>query len=306
MDLIGVSARIRGELRDLVELVLIPAIAIFIPWPLCYRVFCRISRWERPYYVETTENCAKAAQHGYVTDQNEFRQKWRLVSMIDQADFYLAITRSNRWLEKYVDIAGSWPLPGRPGMLLGFHWGVGMWALRHLTATGLRAHALIGPQRKEMYPGRRLRYEYYRLRNIAVRQAMQTRPLDVTASLRGMLTALRDSEQVLAIVDVPSYLATSCHDIKFLGQLLRVPRGVFRLAVAQQVPVTVFTHGVRFADGRRFIRIYQLGIENDVELLIEKVFSYLEELIREEPAAWHFWRVSDAIFVGSGEHDPKP
>jgi hypothetical protein len=27
------------------------------------------------------------------------------------------------------------------------------------------------------------------------------------------------------------------------------------------------------------------------------VYGHLENLIREEPAAWHFWRVADAFFV---------
>jgi hypothetical protein len=27
-----------------------------------------------------------------------------------------------------------------------------------------------------------------------------------------------------------------------------------------------------------------------------KVYAHLETLIREEPAAWHFWRISDAFF----------
>lgn len=288
--------RLRGELRDLVELVLIPGLAVFLPWPLCYRLFKFLSRWERLYFTDAVENCEKAAGHGFVTDAADFRRKWRLIAMTDHADYYLSITRGDGWMLKHIDVEGDWPAPGTPGMLLGFHWGAGMWALRHLTSRGLRAHALIGPQRPDMYPGRRLRYEYYQHRNVAVRRAMRTIPLDVTASLRGMLQAIRDRDQVLAIVDVPPFLSASYQDIDFLGQRSRMPRGVFRLAVDQQVPVTLFTHGLRFSDGRRFMRIYQLGVENDVERLMVKVFAYLEDLIREEPAAWHFWRISDCFF----------
>jgi hypothetical protein len=297
MDISRLLTRVRGELRDLLELVLIPGLAAILPWSVCYQVFRLLSRWERLYYVDAVDNCAKAARHGFVTDEPACRRKWRLMAMVDQADFYLSLTRGDRWMRKNQDVAGDWPASAIPGMLFGFHWGVGMWTLRNLTASGLRAHALIGPQRPEMYPGRRLRYEYYRLRNIAVRRAMRTMPIDVTASLRGMLNAIRNREQVLAIVDVPSYLSNSCQDLDFLGKRIRVPKGVFRLAVDQQIPVTVFINGFDFTDGRHFIRIQQLGIATDVTDLMGTVFSYLEKLIEEEPAAWHFWRISEAFFA---------
>lgn len=289
-------ARLRGEIRDLIELVLLPGIAIFLPWSWCYRVFVLLSRWQWLYWADGVAHYEKAAARGWATDAAECRRKWRLMSMVDQADFYLAMTRSNRWLRRNMDVQGEWPAPGIPGILCTFHWGAGMWALRHLGASGLHAHALVGPQRPEMFPGHRLRYEYYRVRNIAVRRALGTDPLDITGSLRPMLKALRGGEQIAAAVDVPAYLSASHQVIPFLGLKARFPRGLFRMAVDQRVPVSIFVNGFRFSDGRRFLRLYQLGVADDVDALMAKVYGHLEDLIREEPAAWHFWRVSDAFF----------
>lgn len=288
--------RLRNEIRDLIELVLVPGLAIFLPWALCYRAFLFISRWGRLYRADGLENCRKALERGWVTDQADCLRKWRLMSMVDQADFYLALFRSNRWMKRHMDVQGAWPEPGKAAILCTFHWGTGMWALRHLGASGLCAHALVGPQRREMYPGRRLRYEYYRLRNKAVRNALRSSPLDITGSLRPILKVLRRGEQIAAAVDVPSYLSSSSQAIPFLGTQARFPRGLFRLAADQEIPVTIFINGIRFSDGRRFLRLYRLGMERDADVLMAKVYAYLEDLIREEPAAWHFWRISECFF----------
>jgi hypothetical protein len=296
MDLKRLVLRLRGEARDLIELVLVPGLAIVLPWSWCYRVFLLLSRWEWLYWADGLAHCDRAQARGWVQDAADFRRKWRLMSMVDQADFYLAVFRTNRWMRHHMDVEGNWPEAGSAAILCTFHWGAGMWALRHLGAAGLRAHALVGPQRPEMFPGHRLRYEYFRLRNSAVRNALRTQPLDITGSLRPMLKALRAGEQIAAAVDVPAYLSSSSEAIPFLDVRARFPRGLFRLAADQGAPVTVFINGFRFSDGRRFLRLYQLGVEHDVNALMAKVYARLETLIREEPAAWHFWRISESFF----------
>jgi hypothetical protein len=292
--------RLRAEIRDLIELVLIPGLAVVLPWSWCYRLFRLLSCSEWLYWADGIANCDKAAARGWAPDRAECRRKWRLMSMVDQADFYLAMTRSNAWMRRHMDVDGEWPAAGVPGILCTFHWGAGMWALRHLGASGLCAHALVGPQRPEMFPGHRLRYQYYRIRNIAVRRALGTEPLDITGSLRTILKALRGGEQIAAAVDVPAYLSSSHQVVPFLGLGARFPRGLFRMAVDQAVPVTIFVNGFRFTDGRRFLRLYQLGVADDVDALMAKVYGYLENLVREEPVAWHFWRISDAFFDAGG------
>lgn len=73
------------------------------------------------------------------------------------------------------------------------------------------------------------------------------------------------------------------------------------MAVDQAVPITIFINGFHFSDGRRFLRLYQLGVADDVDALMARVYGHLESLVREEPAAWHFWRISDAFLEVGGD-----
>ena len=41
--------RLKREVRDLFELVLIPGLAAVLPWPVCFALFKRISNWRWLY-----------------------------------------------------------------------------------------------------------------------------------------------------------------------------------------------------------------------------------------------------------------
>ena len=73
------AKRLRIEWRDLLELVLLPGLAVVLPWALCFRIFRWLSR--KPWlYREASEHAlSQAAQRGWADkpdawDTPEFRQ----------------------------------------------------------------------------------------------------------------------------------------------------------------------------------------------------------------------------------------
>lgn len=293
------SQRVRAELRDLVELFLLPGCAALLPWPLCFRLFRLFSRWRWPYRAQCEQALAEAKARGWVADEAGWLSQRRLVTLVDHADFFLARTRSDRWMARHLTVEGRWPEGDRPRILCTFHWGAGMWGLRHARANGMRAHALVAPVRSEHYLGRRIAYHYTRMRNREVEAALGRRPLDVSGSLRPALKALKAREQVLAAVDVPADQVSASLSIGFLDARARVPRGLLRVAADGGVPVTVFLTGLDLRTGDRFLRIHSLPPGSEVDPLIREVFSYLESAVREEPVAWHFWAVAERFFERS-------
>lgn len=305
MVLSRLPLRWRQEARDLIELVLVPGLAMVLPWRWCFAIFRHLSRRQWLYREAAQVTFEQAKLRGWATDAADWGRKWRLVSMVDQADFYLSRFRSDRWMRRHMGVDGEWPDSAEPGILCTFHWGAGMWALRHMAASGMHAHALVAPLKRESMPGRRIRYEYYRARNVEVRAALGTEPLDISGSLRPVLQALRAGEQVAAAVDVPPQMVSSSQPVPFLGKTAKFPRGLLRVAAERNVPVTIFINGLDFDTGRRFLLIRQIGIETDLDALMSRVFGYLDQMIRKEPAAWHFWGMA-SHFLDSDSSGVKP
>lgn len=289
--------RLRIELRDFLELVLIPAMAVVLPWRICFRLFRLLASFSFLYRSQTQAALQQARQRGWVEDEKSWLLIRRLTTLVDHADYYLALSRSDAWLKAHLDVHGCWPEPGSASLLCSFHWGAGMWSLRHAAASGLRIHALAAPLQGAHFEGRWILHRYAKARTAMVRKILGRETLDPTASLRPLFKAIHKGEQVLAVVDVPADQVSASQSVKMLGRVACVPRGIFRLAVEHKIPLTLYLTGFDVENGRRFLRLRQFGTYSEVSELIADVFVVLDHAIVENPPAWHFWSEADRFFI---------
>lgn len=290
------------------ELVLLPGLAAVLPWCWCFPVFKRLARVQWLYREPCEAALQQARSRGWA-GADEMHWLWvrRLITLVDHADYYLVRTRSNAWLEQHFEVDGNWPSPNEASLLCTFHWGAGMWSLRHAASAHLKVHALVAPLDAAHFAGRSVLRWYAIARTAIVAKTLGYSTLDVNASLRPVLRALKKNEQVLAVLDVPTDQVSASQSVRLLGLPARVPRALLRLAVDKEIPVTIFLVGLRTADGQRFLRLRQFGVYHDVDALIQDVFLELEQAIIENPAAWHFWGEAERFFEpqdGGGRINP--
>jgi hypothetical protein len=290
------SRRVRRELRDLIELVLVPGLAAILPWRICYPLFQRLSHWKFLYRSESENALREATQRGWVDDPDRWIARRRLTTLLDHADQYLSHVRGDSWGRKYVKAEGAWPEGAAPALLCTFHWGAGMWALHHAALAGMQAHMMVAGPSKAQFSGRAILYRYIVARIASIDRVLKRPTLDASAHLRAALRALRKNEQLMAVVDVPADQFDASEAIAMLGMTARVPRALFRLAVDQQLPVTVFLSGIDWETGGRHIRVTNLGVQDNVEVLVKSVFGLLEDAIAQDSAAWHFWGEAERFF----------
>jgi hypothetical protein len=289
--------RFKAEFRDGVELALLPGLAALLPWSWCFAVFKRLARLRWLYAHQVEAAYCQARRYGWAgEDEAHWRWTRRLVTLVDHADYYLVLTRSDAWLKRHVVVRGAWYAPSQASLLLTFHWGAGMWSLNHAAAAGLKVHSLVAALDGAHFAGRQILRRYAMARTAMMSHISGPATLDVSGSLRPVLRALKAKEQVFAVVDVPADQVSASQQIQLLGFQARVPRALFRVAVEQKVPVTVYRVGVNLDDGQRLLLIQQFGVYEDVDALIKDVFQVLEQAIQETPAAWHFWGEAERFF----------
>lgn len=291
--------RLRVELRDLIELVLVPGLAAVLPWRWSFALFKRLARIDWFYRRASHEALRQAQALGQVPPGTE--AEWlaarRLVTLVDHADYYLAITRSDAYMRRHMRVQGQWPSPEQAGVLLSFHWGAGMWALRHAGAQGMKVHALVAAVEGAPFVGRKVLHRYAIARTAQVGVALRHSPLVISGSLRPVVQALRSGEQVLGLVDVPADQAEgSSLPITVCGMAARVPKGLLRLAFDMQVPVTVYINGFDVQTGQRFLRMEQIPSQPDLQTLADVVFQRLNGCMDKSKALWHFWSEAHRFF----------
>lgn len=285
------------ELRDTLELVLLPGLAALLPWRWCFVLFGRMARWQWLYREACEAALHQARLRGWA-GQDEAHWLWvrRLVTLVDHADHYLGLTRGDSWMSRHLKVQGEWLPPGQAAVICTFHWGAGMWGLRNAAASGLKPHALVAPLDPQAFAGRSVLYAYACSRVRHVSKTLNSPALDVSASLRPALRALRRAEPVGAVVDVPADQVSATTPVMLLGMQVSVPRGLLRLAVDNDIPVQVYVTGLDTRTGERFLRIKTLSGYATVEDLAAQVFGELEQLIAEDAPAWHFWGIAERFF----------
>ena len=297
MTALRLLGRLKAELRDFIEVVALPALAMVLPWPICYRVLRWLARWSWLYRAETERAFAQAKALGWVHgDENAWRQLKRLTSLVDHADHYLTRTRNDAWMQKHLSVTGSWPAADAPGLLLTFHWGAGMWAQRHAGAAGVKASMMVDAPTPEHFQGHRVLFRYIQARIRSIELALHTPTVDAGKSLRPVLATLRRRENIMAVIDVPADQVAATVNGELFGRAAHIPKALLRVGVEQAIPVTLYMTGYRIADGQRTLEIIQLGVYQDIDKLASDIFAALNDAIGRQPTAWHLWGEAPRFF----------
>lgn len=265
------------------ECLLLPMLAILLPWAVCWRML-RYMAWRGwSFRAESERAVAVAMRQGHVTDRAGWCARHRLIRMVDLVDAALSGTRGDAWMDRHLVVEGDVP-PAGPCMFLGFHYGTGFWALRHLRRTGHPVSFLsrrIGP---EEFPGAPLCYGFERWRMRQVAKAGGAPVIFLGGSVERMRTALRTGQSILGMVDVPPEGTRRGVPIRFMGGEARFPDGLLRLAEAEGVPIMAYLCRLDTATGQRRLSLTRLP-EGRLSLLAE----LLDKAVHEDTAAWHLW-----------------
>ena len=65
--------RLRVELRDVLELVLLPGLAALLPWDACFALFRRMAHWRWLYREQCEKALAEAKKRGALRPADEAR-----------------------------------------------------------------------------------------------------------------------------------------------------------------------------------------------------------------------------------------
>jgi hypothetical protein len=271
--------------RQLAECVVLPVIAVTLPWPLAWRAMRALAARGRFFESETARAQAMCDAQGLVQDATSWAQRQRVTRIVDHIDPALSLVRGDRFIDRYVVVDGD-SVPRGPCLFVGFHYGAGFWSLRHLRRLGHRVSFLAAAVTAAHCPGQPLQLAFMQLRKVCVERAGGAPVIFVGGSREKMRAALRAGTSVLGLVDVPE-ASTSAVAVTLLGRDVWLADGLLRLARAENVPLVAYVASLDARTGTRHIRFTRLP--DDPAGALHAVAAMLDAAIRRDPAAWHFW-----------------
>lgn len=288
---------LRRELRDLLELVVIPGAAALLPWSAGFRVLRFISKRSWPYRGLGDDALRQIMVVQPPPDPQAWRAEYRLTQITELTDYWLSLFRSNRWLERHMRVEGEWPERG-PFIALGFVWGnAGFWCLRQLGTAGLKRALVYRPVEPEERASGWIRYHYFRARMRHFHRAAGGPGVPTGGAWERIQALIQEKHVIVVVADAPPVGAHSTLDIRLLGRPAQFRTGILRLVVESGVPVVVYSVRLDRDSGARILRIRDPIQPRDVEQLAVAAAAQLDRLLTEDSAGWAYWTGACGFFV---------
>jgi len=272
-------ARLAHEFVCLWEFWLLPLVVALLP----YRAGIALARWcaaTLPLYDERAR--AGLAHYRAARPRGDARRwlnEFRFTQLIDHADLFWALTRSERFLLSCLDArprTGTAPL-----MVISMHFGQGLFLLPWLRAGGTPARFLSVRFDAKAFESR-LRYLYARLR-MRVVEKLAGAPAIYTGGARGEIAAtFAEGGAVYGLIDVPTAVPSPANAALF-GVPIFWPSGLVDAAHAAAVEMLLLTAHCE-AEGRRHV-----VAERTANASVADVAANFDARIDQEPGAWHVW-----------------
>lgn len=234
------------HLRRYVELLLIPALAVLLPWRLCFAVYRVLLRAVPVLYRHDAMPAWRGAlAFGQVNshDQATWLYHYRLSLLLDQADIFLILFHKKRFLARYCEDALS-PLLQPSQIVFMPHYGAGMFPYAAMQQAGL-SMLLIGTDYPRNWSADSLNssLRHYALKRLNV-------DIIWNDNIAGIKNALRAEKTLLILPDVSCHQFVTAAIETDLGAL-SVAMRFFDLAEKRQIPVLNMIADVDLTTGKR-------------------------------------------------------
>lgn len=291
-------SKVRREAIAALQSVLLPWLALPLPWPLAYRLLRRAARARWLFAADCANALAAARRHIDIADPDGWAWRYRTLRLVDYADFWLSRVRTHRWIARHVDRAGPFPAL-RSAVAISFHWGAGLWGLRALRADG-HCSAFVGRPFDPAALGSHVANLVGRTRFAEVGRATGIPVIYPPGTLRRAGEVLAAGNWIVALPDVPPDDARAAGAVTLFGRPARFADGPIEIARRARVPVVIHRCGLDFDTGRRELDVWG-PYDADDPALLQRVVDVWQQSLTGRSWCFGLWPLLHAHFADSGQ-----
>lgn len=291
--------RILRVLADKFGMYVMPFSCVLLPWPMAFRMLRCYAAIPVLFCDAVEVAWLMAKDYSHHLDEKTWKQRFRLLRMVDQADIYLTLTRGERWRRRYIAQSGDWPACARACMFLTYHWGAGNWVWPLLRAHGFSAYFLARRPHGRLLGTTLLAHWYGIFRVWALRRIGSAGIILTGGSGSAIVDALRKGESVVGMLDLPAAERQQTLEFSLLERRVRLPVGLAQLATETSARIVVFSFGLNFASGRRTLNVETLPVGIALDAAMQFYVLHLQARLYQSPESWHMWHEARTMFVAA-------
>ena len=224
------------------------------------------------------------------TPVDEVMADLRLTRVIDFADPWLSLMRSDAWFKQNVKVTAPTRPAGQGALFVIFHYGGGWWMSRYFRACGERISIIMFRGFAGTSASDRLAQLFGWIRMKWIERICRS-PLIVTNDggvKQKMCEVWQRGDHIYIASDIPPVLVRGTAGVPFFGGTGYFPLRPFALAAEQNVPVYMLISAWDAETLQPTLSIHELPGATSLERLAALV-AHHEALIRVRPGSWHLW-----------------
>lgn len=283
--------RILKELRDWLEYLIIPSVAVILPWPITVRFFWLIARLPFLYRSQTL-HCLAGAKTLNLVNKDEEKQ-WlahcKINVMVDLADIFLLMTRGDSFWKKYITDEVT-PLLKDQQIIFFPHYGSGMWIYRILANQKLPIRAIGNPIKKGFSAiDINLRLRVWILMRHNAKQVLPN-------NLISIRNALKNKVALLVSPDMPKNESNRAYTIETDLGNINILSSFFKLSESQSIPAIAAVFSLDSKTGRR--HFYAQELSDDKAYDKAEVFAKITaDAIMTKPYLWRMMALAPEVLT---------
>jgi hypothetical protein len=278
-------SKIKHSWAGIQECILLPTLAIALPWRVFWRILQARAARESCYHAAANSAMAVAASSGFVADKASWRKRYCLSRLVDVVDAPLSVARNDQGQKDHVIATGH--IPPSPCLVVGFHYGTGFWVLRLLRGLGHRVSFLSRPLDPRVWANSTLLKLCAQLRMKITAHAGGGPVIYLGGSIARIEETFRHGGSVLGLIDVPPEGNGRRQVVQFLSQSALFPVGLLEAADRCRVPILTYVARIDPLSGNRILDFEEVPTTEEHKL--GWIIGRLERAIRADPASWHLW-----------------
>jgi drug/metabolite transporter (DMT)-like permease len=254
----------------------------------------RIANWIRKHPGIYRREMASARigyeQAGLPQPVDEMIADLRLTRVIDFADMWLSLLRSDRWLRRVVQIDDVERTRGEASLILIFHYGGGWWMSRYFRSLGERISIVMFRGTPGSSVAERYLHKWGDIRLKWIERICGSSLIvtDDGGARKKVIAAWQSGAHVYIASDMPPVLVRDSVPVPFFGRTAFFPIKPLQLAAEHGVPVYALISAWDAHQLTPSLEFRRLKGDTPHARLAHLVELH-EAKIRARPGAWHLW-----------------
>ena len=284
------------EIRDAVEFVLLPGLSLVLPWPWCYRLFRRAARWEWLFRRYCHGAYEQASQFLDIPDEAQWRQRNRLLWLLDAAEYYLVRFRPGALMKKgRFEVVGDWPSEGH-FIAVGLHWGLGGLMFRDLARKDHSPRLIFKRNVLGFAEQSRVENLYRRWRPRQYAKVGGGEPISTGGGFAKIVQLLDDKDVLIIVYDAPLMPNSRPVPVTLFDRPARLRSGTIRILADSDVDYVKYRLGYDFETGHRRLEISEPVNVHDPQAIALDLAAFLDDTLRFDATQWYLWRQVQGFF----------